>query len=150
MIPRDAEQKPAQRPTRWIKPLGIAYQSHENLLRHIFRHRRVPAHAQRKPVYRRMLPTVQQRERSLVPGHHPPKQQPLIDAFHAPIHLRRLDGPAQLSLHIPPPPPESSKKMLLSQASGSVILSKAPLLQAGRRFSLAVSVSSGFPLCPPW
>jgi hypothetical protein len=24
-----------------------------------------------------------------------------------------LDGPAQLSLHIPPPPPESSKKIQL-------------------------------------
>jgi hypothetical protein len=113
MIPRDAEQKSAQRPARRVKPLGVANQSHENLLRHILRYRRVPAHMQRKPVYRRMLTPVEQRKRSLVPGHHPPEQQALIYNFNAPIHRRRLDGPAQLSLHIRPEAQESSKKIQL-------------------------------------
>jgi hypothetical protein len=94
MIARDAEQKPAQSSAPWIKPLGVAYQRHENLLRHILRDRSVPAHMQREPVDRRMLSPIQLRKGSLVPGHHPPEQQPLIYGFNAPVHLRRLDGPA--------------------------------------------------------
>ena len=113
MIPRDAEQKTAERPASRIESLGIANQCHENLLRHVFRYRRAPAHVQREPVYRRLLPPVQKRKRALVAGHHPPQQQPVIYGFNAPVHLTRLDGPPQLSLHIPPPVRKSSNKIQL-------------------------------------
>ena len=42
---------------------------------------------------------------ALVPGHHPPEQQALIYNFNAPIHLRRLDGPAQLFVTYSPRSP---------------------------------------------
>ena len=94
VIPRDAEQETRQvSRVRRIKPFGIANQRHENLLRHVLGNRGVPAHVQSKAVYRRMLPPVQQREGSLIPGHHPPEQQPVIHGFDNPIHLRLIGRP---------------------------------------------------------
>ena len=111
VIPRDAEQERAKCPAFRIKPFGVANQRHENLLGYVLGDRRVPAHVQSEAVYRRMPSPVQKREGTLIPGHHPPEQQPVIYGFDNPVHLRLLDGPAQLSLHIPGAGRKSSRKM---------------------------------------
>jgi hypothetical protein len=109
MISRDAKKKPGQRATFGIKSLCVADQCHENFLRHVLSHRRIPAHVQGKSVNRWMLTAVKKRECFFVSRQHPPKQAVVGDRYGL-VHGVALDGPFCFSLHIPSVVPNSSTK----------------------------------------
>ncbi len=100
VIARDAEEEPAEGAAGGIESFGVANQSHKNLLGHVFGHRAITAHVQGETVDGRVFAMVEQGEGILVSGNHPAKQQTVVYQLCAPGHVKRLDGPAQLSLHI--------------------------------------------------
>ena len=75
MVARDAKQKSAQRSAGGIESLGVANQSHENLLGHVFRHRWIPGHVQSEAVDRGMLLPVDFGKGIFVSARHPPQQK---------------------------------------------------------------------------
>jgi len=70
MVSSHAEKEGGKSAAGGIEALGVANQSHENLLRHILCHSGIPAHVQCKPENCGMSAPVQERKGIFISGNH--------------------------------------------------------------------------------